>query len=151
MNEKDILQCLEILSKKRWKVGLLIEEERGAFDHMWQANQILKVERIDLIDELLTEILQRSDTVLGSFYEDDFHEWLVERIKRNETKLPVICTHLDALLATCRRVKALEFFKNYAVRDYMVPVLLVTAQRSLIKKANFPIEQVWSMGDMESP
>jgi hypothetical protein len=150
LDEKALLQIIETLSHKRWKVGLLIEDERGAFDRMWQTHPIPDVERIDLIDELLVDILQRSDAVLGAFYEDDFHEWLAKRIQKMAGRKAVIGTQFDAWLSTCGRIKALEFFKNFAVRDFVIPVLLVTSQHSLVKSSNFPVERLWSVREMEA-
>jgi len=150
VNERALLQIITTLSQKRWKVGLLIEDERGIFDRMWQTHPIPHVERIDLIDELFVEILQRSDAVLGAFFEDDFSEWLAGRIQKNAGRKAVVCTQLDAWLATCGRIKALEFFGHFAMRDYVVPVLLVTAQRALVKNSHFPVEQSWSVRGMET-
>jgi len=150
VNERALLRSITALSQKRWKVGLLIEDESGIFDHMWQAHPIPHIERIDLIDELLVEILQRSDAVMGTFFEDDFNEWLAKRIKKSTDPKAVVCTQLDAWLATCGRIKALEFLGHFAMRDYAVPVLLVTAQRALVKSANFPAEQTWSVKASEA-
>lgn len=150
LNAEALSEITGNLSDKRKPVGLLIEDERGEFDRMWQTSRISEIELIDLIEELLVDILHRSDSVLGAFYEDDFHDWLAARLIGKESKKPVICAQLDAWLATCGRVKALEFFSNVTMREFVVPVLFVTAQHSLIMSSNFPSDQSWSVRELEA-
>lgn len=128
----------------------MIEDECGGFDRMRVSLRTPEIKIIDLIDELLSEILERSDAELGAFYHDDFHEWLTERTNICKQSKGVVCTQLDAWLATCGRLKSLDFFRNFSRRIYVVPVLLVTAQTSLVKNSDFPEDQVWHVRDMET-